>query len=282
MPKARWLALALSVLPAAGQPQIRPIEHPPGGPLGLRAKGRAPQGLRRGEIRPMSVTFPGDNVIPQIAEGAGWQTTLRFVNLDARNLTFSVYFFDDDGKDLTLDIVGVGPTTGLEVQLPMTEAITIETSGSTAQLRQGFAYVVRDAIEDVLGGFCVYRSRVEGRPDFEAVVPISSEFDKRFVMLYDNARGYVTSMAIANPSTDTIEVDAVVRDEDANVLERKKIALGPFQHRAFTLPTQWPSTTNKRGVIEFQSTGWGASVMGLLFNPRGAFTSFHVLSNPDW
>lgn len=101
-------------------------------------------------------------------------------------------------------------------------------------------------------------------------------------MLYDNTRGYVTSMAIANPSMDTIEVDATVKDEDANVLERKKVVLGPFQHRAFALPAQWPSSSNKRGVTEFQSTGWGASAMGLLFNPREAFTSFHVLSNPDW
>lgn len=99
----------------------------------------------------MSVTFAGDNVIPQIADGAGWQTTLRFVNLDGRNLSFSLYFFDDNGKELTLDIVGVGPTTGLDIQLPVTEAITIETAGSAAQIRQGFAYVVRDAVEDVLG-----------------------------------------------------------------------------------------------------------------------------------
>lgn len=230
----------------------------------------------------MSVAFAGDNVIPQIADGVGWQTTLRFVNLDGRNLSFSIYFFDDSGKDLTLNIVGIGPTAGLDIKLPATEAITIQTAGSASQLRQGFAYVLRDAVEDVLGGFCIYRYRAAGRPDFEAVIPISSEFDKRFVMLYDNSDGYVTSMAIANPSLDTIELDAIVRDEDATVLERTKLTLGPFQHQTYTLPARWPSTNNRRGIIEFQSTGWGASAMGLLFNPGGAFTSFHVLSNPDW
>lgn len=207
---------------------------------------------------------------------------MKFVNLDARALRFSIYFFDDAGNDLSIDIAGIGSTTGLDVTLPVTEGITIETTGMAGQVQQGWAYIERERADDVLGGMCVFRARNPGRSDFEAIVPLVSEFDTRFVMFYENTRGYVTSMAIANPSLDTIQVDATIRDEDSNVLDRRQIVLGPFKHEAFSLPTRWPATANKRGVIEFTSTGWGASAMGLLFNPTGAFTSFHVLGNPNW
>jgi hypothetical protein len=109
-----------------------------------------------------------------------------------------------------------------------------------------------------------------------------SEFDKRFMLLYDNTRGFVTSMAVANPSLDTITVDATIRDEDANILGTGRITLGPFRHEAFAIPLRWAVTAGRRGIIEFRSTGWGASVLGLRFNPGWAFTSFHVLSNLDW
>lgn len=57
---------------------------------------------------------------------------------------------------------------------------------------------------------------------------------------------------------------------------------GPFRP-AGTIPGTFPSTAGRREAIEFNvPNGFGVGALGLRFNPGGAFTSFHVLSNIDW
>jgi hypothetical protein len=278
---------AAAQLSTVGLPaqQIRAISHPPGGPFAEVIKQKAAHvalGSPASPKRFSGFALPGDNVIPQVADGGGWQTSCTFVNLDTKRLNFEVLFFTSDGGELALPFLGAGTASAVEISLPVSESITIETTGANAALSQGFGYILRDDVEDGLGGLCVYRQRVSGRPDFEAVVPLVSELINRFVLLYDNTREFVTTMAIANPDIDPIQVTVTLRDEDANQLGAGTINLGPFRHEAFALSTRWPATAGRRGVIEFRSTGWGAAALGLRFNPSGAFTSFPVLSNLDW
>jgi hypothetical protein len=58
--------------------------------------------------------------------------------------------------------------------------------------------------------------------------------------------------------------------------------MNEFNHLAGSVSTLWPETAGKQGSIEFSTTGFGTSVLGLRFNPSGAFTSFHALSNINW
>ena len=260
----------------ASGPHVQPLNQPAAESIRKRVA-FSPQSESR-----QAAVFAGDNVLPQLVDGAGWQTTFTFANVDTKTVSFEVYFISSNGDDLLIPIVGLGNTPGVSVTLPPTETITLETVGTKSNLSQGYAYIIRGDYRDALAGLAVFRQRVPGRPDFEAVVPLVSEFDKRFVLLYDNSGGFATSMAIANPSLDQIDVGVTIRDEDAGVLATDRISLGVLMHQAFALAAKWPVTANRRGIIEFRSTGWGASVLGLRFNPGGAFTSFHVMSNPSW
>jgi hypothetical protein len=249
----------------------------------LRNPDRRPAAARDGRTQmPHVISIPGDSVIPQLVDGGTWQTALTFVNLDSKLLHFTVYFIGDSGDDLEVDLVGLGPSYGVEVSLGAGQTRSFETRGTSGTLRQGWAYIERDDLEDVLGGLCVFRQRVPGRPDFEAVVPVVSEIEERVVLLYDNTNGYVTAMAVANSWPMAVTVSVEVRTEDGRILEQPSMRLGAFEHRAFTLPNTWATSANRRGVVEFRAPGFSISVLGLRFNPGGAFTSFHVLSNPDW
>jgi hypothetical protein len=223
-----------------------------------------------------------DNVIPQVVDGAGWQTSFSFVNLDTVAIKFELYFISDTGDDLTLYIPGVGSTAALTITLPVNESISFSTPGTKSGLSQGYGYIVRDDATYALGGFAVFRQQVSGRPDFEAVVPFASELDTHFVLLYDNTNNYATSFALANPSSDTIVVTATVRDDLGTQLASTQTTLSGWVHQAYGVAAKWPATAGKRGAIEFTTTGWGAAALGLRFNPGGAFTSFHVLSSPSW
>src|SRR3954447_21326975 len=62
----------------------------------LRHPGQAKPNQKRSVSKEMAV-FPGDNVLPQLVEGAYWSTGMTFINMDTRTTKFTVFFVADDG-----------------------------------------------------------------------------------------------------------------------------------------------------------------------------------------
>jgi hypothetical protein len=230
------------------------------------------------------LVFTGDTVIPQVVDGAGWRTSFVLHNLDSKTLTFDVYFLNDNGADMDLPLVGYGPGTWMTITLKSGETTILDTPGTARTLQQGWAYINTANGSDRVGGFAVFRSQAQGRPDQEAVVPVVSQFDARFVLMYDNTAGYATSIAVANPDAISTPIDVTIRDLSGAVIKRDTLSLGKFQHRAFSTATTWPDTAGRSGSIEFRVGGgsFGVGVLGLRFHPSGSFTSFHTLTNVDW
>lgn len=279
------LLILVSLCAAAEEPLVRALS--PGEKIAAMAAREANRhtrhAMRAGSVhQPAVVVFSGDSVIPQVVDGAGWQTTMTFVNLKAATNRFQVWLFTDNGGDMFIDFPGVGKADAINVTLPPNMALTVETPGTATSLNQGWAYIYSEEASVEIGSMSIFRQRVAGRPDNEAAVPTVSEFDDRFVLTYDNTRGFVTAYAIANPDVKEISIDATVRDEDDHILNREVFTIGKFSKVVFTLPARWSASASKRGVVEFRASGYGASALGLRFNPGGAFTSFHAMRNAKW
>lgn len=210
------------------------------------------------------IVFPGDDVVPQFVDGSGWSTTITLTNLDTKRVKTTVYFFTETGTDMTVTINGVGTARAADVTLDRYASLSFNTAGTAPSLQVGWAYLV------------------SGSPDFEAVVPVVNEFENHFILLYDNTNSYVTALALANPDITPITANFTIRGENPTVLDNQKLTLGKFAHTAGTLPDMFPITAGRRGTLEITATGFGVGVVGLRFNPGGAFTSFNVLSNLDW
>lgn len=240
------------------------------------AQGVQPQG---GTIRPKIVVFPGDRVIAQFVDGGGWKTSVFFVNLESHPVNFQVLFFKDDGTDMFVPIVGVGRVRQLQITLDTAGSIEFETTGFADLLSQGWA-LLSQTTTDTVGGMAIFRQRVFGRPDQEAVVPIVSQFDSHFVLLFDNT-AYTTGIAIANPTLNFVDIPVNIRDQTGQIIDQRIISLGPYDHTAFSVPDTWFSTDGIRGAIEFQTSGFGVAALGLRFS-GSAFTSFNVLENLNW
>jgi hypothetical protein len=276
--------VALYLLIAAALPaQIVPVPGEDGGRTNEQLLMlRHASGKKDGSTRKV-VAFPGDNVIPHVVDGGSWSTAVTLTNLDTRTIRMTVFFLRDNGSDLLLPISGHGNVRGVEITLDPATTLTFTTSGTASGLSSGWAYIQKEGSRDAVSGMCVFRQRVAGRPDFEAVVPIVSEFDRRAVLLYDNTNAFVTAASFANPNNAVASITFNVRSENGAVLERKTMRLDAFSHTAATIAALFPSTAGRRGSIEFVSSGTeGIGVVGLRFNPTGAFTTFHVLSNIDW
>ena len=225
------------------------------------------------------VVYPGDRVIAQFVDGGSWKTSMYFVNLENHSVSFQVLFFDDFGNDMLVPIVGQGVVRGLNVSLQTAGSIELESSGSAPDLTQGWA-LLSQTTNDSVGGMAVFRQSVPGRPDQEAVVPIVSQFDDHFVLLFDNT-AFSTGIAVANPTTSSVVIPVTIRNQAGQIIDQHSISLGSYSHTAFSLADTWGSTAGRRGAIEFQTSGFGVGALGLRFS-GSAFTSFHVLENINW
>jgi hypothetical protein len=226
------------------------------------------------------VVFIGDRVIPHFIDGASWQTSVTVINLENHPTSFDVLFFKDDGTDFVVPVEGHGPARGMHISLGTAGSLTFQTTGTSSALSSGWA-LLSQSNNDSVGSFAIFRSSPAGGQPQEAVVPTVNQFESHFVLPFDNTKQFVTGVALANPTLNLVSIPVSIRDESGQIIDTRQLSLGAFSHTAFVLPSQWPSTAGKRGVIEFVTSGFGVGALGLRFN-GSAFTSLSVLQNFAW
>ncbi len=272
---------ALSIIIAASgiaQTTVGLTNSGPGDRFNQQALQYREGGAKKSGVRDV-VVYPGDRVIAQFVDGGSWKTSMYFVNLENHSVSFQVFFFNDDGTDMSVPILGQGVVRGLTVTLETAGSVQFETAGTAPNLAQGWA-LLSQSTNDSVGGMAVFRQSVPGRSDQEAVVPIVSQYDSHFVLLFDNT-AFTTAIALANPTNNDVSIPVNIRGQNGQIIDQRTIHLGPYNHSAFTLPDTWTSTAGRRGAIEFLASGSGVGALGLRFN-GSAFTSFHVLENLNW
>jgi len=225
------------------------------------------------------VVFAGDRVFAQFVDGGTWKTSIYLVNLENHSTSLAVLFFNDNGTDLYVPVVGEGLVRGMVITLNTAGSMEFETTGDSPGLAQGWA-LMSQTTNDSVGGMAVFRQSVPGSPVQEAVVPVVNQFQSHFVLLFDNTV-FTTAIAVANPTANAVVIPVNIRNQSGQIIDQRTTALGPYGHTAFALPSTWPSTAGQRGAIEFQTSGFGVGALGLRFN-GSAFTSFNVLENYNW
>jgi hypothetical protein len=246
--------------------------------------------MLKSTARPMSATapksiavFPGDFVLPQFVDGAGWKTTVFLYNMENTSQHVEFLFIANNGDDLTADIAGRGPLTGLDLTLKPGETCSFSTLGTNAKNSEGWAVMFPDNITAAIGMMAVFGYSSPGNPTFEAVVPAGNFIESHFVLLYDNRAGYVAAAAVANTDIAPATVTAIVRDETGVEIARSVLHYTELQHEAFLVADKFPATKGHAGSIEFiGESGSTITALGLRANPGGGFTSVHTLINPDW
>jgi hypothetical protein len=255
----------------------------------LAARRAAPksQGITE-TATPRVVVFKGDTVISQFVDGGSWLTSITVTNLEAHSTSFDVLFFQDDGTDFNVTIVG-GPgcgfgcqpqfVKGLNVTLNPMGTLTFYTTGTNPSLTAGWA-ALSQTNSDSVGISAVFRQSIPGAQPQEAVVPAVNQFETHFVLNFDDT-AYITGLALANPTEDNVAVVANIRNSAGQIIDTQSFSLAPFHHVSFSLPASWASAQGISGTIEFLTSGFGVGALGLRFN-GSAFTSINVLENYNW
>ena len=215
-------------------------------------------------------------VVPQFVNGGGWSTTLFLKNLSSSAEGVEVRFYNDAGLQRGVPIAGLGLSSSIRRILNPGEIVTYEALDSGA-LDVGWASIIPDTpVANRISGFAVFRLTAPGRPAFEAVVPLNALTDRSFTLLYDNAGGFQTGVALANPNAAPKEISVTVRDQAGQIIGLDAITLPAFAHRAFFLADVYLGLSGQKGSVSFSSDA-AIAALGLRFSPTGPFTSFPYL-----
>ena len=216
--------------------------------------------------------------IAHLADGGGWTTSLRVVNLMNAPQRISVSFWSDSGSGLTLPILGIGPTTGVSLDLPANGSGLLDTSGAAFSVATGWATL--EASVGNTSSFtasAVFRSHSVGRQDSEAVSPMIIPSNRGFVLPFDNSGGFATEVAIVNiGAAGTLPI--IIRDGDGSILLNQNLPMGAAARSSFSLADEFPGAAGKVGTLEIGSAV--GVVLGLRFNPGGSFTAILPAAKP--
>lgn len=212
----------------------------------------------------------GTRVLPQFVfgtgGGAGFVTTLSFANQKDAPATIRVNFYNAEGAPMP---VNGNPSQAINLAGRSTAIIRADDTGP---LTQGWALI--DMPEGVTGN-AVFRQRVPGRADQEAVVMLSRTDSSSERFIYDLTPGTGTSLVLLNTSNTEGIITLRARLEDGTPAPTVSRTLQPRSRTSIDFRTE-PALAmlqGHRGLVEMDTGGATFAVLALRFDDGGAFTS---------
>lgn len=268
--------VALIVIPAFCQTQVTPQ--------------RAPARSQVARIKPQLATYSsafGDTVLPQVADGGGWQTSITVLNLRTTPTTFSIYCFNDSGSPDEFPWNGIGTSAVVGGTLPGSGSITAQTAGTASATTQGWCEVESpgetpsDETENDVAAFAIFSYL----PTHQEVSVAAScwYIEHSLILAYDNTNGYGYGVALVDsaqtvpPGQGDDTVDVSIADQNGNQIATDSFPIAPGSHQTFMLADKYPAVANTKGTVTLSmrtTSGWESlSGLGLRFAPSGAITS---------
>jgi hypothetical protein len=233
---------------------------------------------------------PQTIIIPHIADGGGWQTTLVLTNTIAGTGSVSLTFRQEMPGSATQDWnlpfmeatltqaiggsreapVPLGPPT---ISMPVASGATVflHTLGTSSATSVGWAQAV---VSPGIVAYAIFTQRLPGHTDQDGTAP-GGAGTERVLVPFDNTAGFITSVAMVNPASAS-ETIAVNVEIETGAISQTSISLPAQGHTAFGLADQLPATIGHRGLVEFYIARGSLSMIALRFNPTGGFTTAPV------
>ena len=190
---------------------------------------------------------------PHLAVGAGWQTTISYINYSSEEVSCQTEFLADDGRLLMVSFAGLGTVASRTDVLPPQGVVRQETNVDlSAPLAPGWARA--NCSGPVKASLLFRRYDSEGLPTGEAGVNAAAVPATRFVTFAEQGEGqFGTGVAYANPSATGTVVTFTARDAVGQTLASANQNLRPGAHGAQNMVDLF-GLTSFRGSLEVTST----------------------------
>jgi hypothetical protein len=218
---------------------------------------------------------PLGNIIPQVVDGGGWQTTFRITNNNATAATATLQFYQatdaaGDTEPWSLPLVEAVSTA--DMQLAPGATLFLQTPGTATTLTEGFAELIAGP---GVQGYAIFTLRVPGRQNQDGTAPAAAP-GSHILVPFDNSPGFSTGIAVVNASGSAETLSTKLLLAEGQIIQGSLPSIPPLGHAAFALATQLPESAGQQGTLELSSSSGTFSVIALQFNPTGAFTALPV------
>ena len=180
-----------------------------------------------------SPLLTGDQIyyFPHLAVGAGWQTTITYINYSSQEVRCTTDFLSDQGTPLMVSFADQGTVPSRTDVLLPGGSIHQETNVNlSVPLARGWA---RASCSGPVKASLLYRRFEEGVPTGEAGVNATTVPATRFVTFAEQGEGrYGTGVAYANPSDTEAVITFTAKDADGETLASDDLMLSPNGHGA--------------------------------------------------
>ena len=168
---------------------------------------------------------------PHLAVGAGWQTTITYINYSLQEVTCQTDFISDHGSPLMVSFAGLGVVVSRTDVLPSGGSVHEETNVElSAPLAPGWA---RASCSGPVKASLLFRRFEGGVPTGEAGVNAATLPATRFVTFAEQGEGRLgTGAAYANPSDTAALVTFSAKDAAGRTLASVDRTLLPNGHGA--------------------------------------------------
>lgn len=210
-------------------------------------------------------------VIPQVADGGGWSTTIVLSNktATAQNVTLNFYRgIEANGTTAAWTPAFLENVSLPNITLAAGSSVFLHTPG-TGPLSQGWGELNAAA---GVSGYAIFTSLGQ-----DATAPAVSPAS-RILVPFDNTSDLVTALAVANPNASAAAIQVNIKTSDGATSTGALPQMPAKGHWAFVLPDLFQETKGKRGLAEFYVASGSFSIIALRFNPTSAFTSAPVYS----
>lgn len=207
------------------------------------------------------------NVLPQLAFGGGWSTSLYFTNLTASSVSFPVNFVAGDGTPLSIPALG-GSDTQMSLSARGTATIDVSSSGD---LVEGY---VTAALPSGVTGYGVFRYQASPSTlGQEAVVPLSGTTATTSSMIFDETN-FTTGVAVVGLGSAAVTVNVTAYNMQGGVLGTGSIQLAGNGKTAVLLRDipGLSSVIGQLGSVDFSVSSGAVAALGIRYNGQ-AFTS---------
>ena len=190
---------------------------------------------------------------PHLAVGAGWQTTITYINYSPEEVSCQTDFISDHGSPLMVSFAGLGTVVSRTDVLPPGGSVHQETNVElSAPLAPGWA---RSTCSGPVKASLLFRQRnSEGVPIAEAGINAAAVPATRFVTFAEQGEGqFGTGVAYANPSGTAAHVTFTAKDTAGQTLASVVRTLLSEGHDAQVMSVLF-GFTSFTGSLEITST----------------------------
>jgi len=242
--------------------------------LGLRANGPALT-----TVPVLAQVSANGGSMAHVTFNGGWHTTFTLVNTGTSSAQATLNFFDDNGNPLQMPLLfpqtgAASKSTAVTPTLAAGSSLIIETNGDdSSDSVSGSAQLMTTG---KVSGFAIFRYN---RSNQEAVVPLESRNASSYTLVFDNADGVHTGLAVANESMQSTTLNLILRDDSGAQIGTGTVPLAAHGHTALVLSQVYAATAGIRGTVEIDApTGLQFSALGLRFTPSRNVTTIPVLA----